>query len=74
MGSSKSETAKVTLAIIAPITNTNVLDINFENAATQARNANKLEDQNIGKDSISDDRTLIIKIITYSLNLFTCGI
>ena len=74
MGSSKSETAKVTLAIIAPITNTNVLDINLENAATQARNANKLEDQNIGKDSISDDRTLIITIITYSLNLFTCGI
>ena len=74
MGSSKSETAKVTLAIIAPITNTNVLDINFENAATQARNANKLEDQNIGRDIISDDRTLIIKIITYSLNLFTCGI
>jgi hypothetical protein len=71
MGLSKSEIAKATATIIAPITIVNILDINFGNVAMQARTADKLKDKNISKNSISDDRTLIIKAITHYLTLFT---
>ena len=69
MGLSKSEIAKATATIIATIGN--VLGFNFGNAVIQAGTADKLGNQNNGEDSISDVKTLIIKVIVHYLNLFT---
>jgi|TARA_B110000967_G_scaffold64023_1_gene66006 hypothetical protein len=57
--------------IIAPITISNVVDMNFRNVAIQAGTADKLEDYNNNEDSKNLDRTLIINIISNYLNLFT---
>jgi hypothetical protein len=62
---------QVTVPIIASITISNTIDINFVNIAIQAKIVDKLEDKNNDGKSINDDRMLIIKVIVHYLQLFT---
>lgn len=73
VGLSSSTIAKATAVIITPITiaNANAVDMNFQNVPIKAGNDDKLEDESNGRDSINNDRRLIINMIAHSLNLFT---
>jgi hypothetical protein len=62
---------QVTVPIIASITISNTIDINFVNIAIQAKIVDKLEDKDNDGKSINDDRMLIIKVIVHYLQLFT---
>jgi hypothetical protein len=71
VGLSSSTIAKATAVITTPITIANVLNMSFQNVPIKAGNDDKLEDESNGRDSINNDRGLIINMIAHSLNLFT---
>jgi hypothetical protein len=71
VGISDNVMTQVTVPIIASITISNTIDINFVNIAIQAKIVDKLEDKNNDGKSINDDRMLIIKVIVHYLQLFT---
>jgi hypothetical protein len=71
VGISDNVMTQVTVPIIASITISNTIDINFVNIAIQAKIVDKLEDKNNDGKSINDDRMLIIKVIIHYLQLFT---
>jgi hypothetical protein len=71
VGISDNVMTQVTVPIIASITISNTIDINFVNIAIQAKIVDKLEDKDNDGKSINDDRMLIIKVIVHYLQLFT---
>jgi hypothetical protein len=71
VGISDNVMTQVTVPIIASVTISNTIDINFVNIAIQAKIVDKLEDKNNDGKSINDDRMLIIKVIVHYLQLFT---
>jgi hypothetical protein len=71
VGISDNVMTQVTVPIIASVTISNTIDINFVNIAIQAKIVDKLEDKNNDGKSINDDRMLIIKVIIHYLQLFT---